>query len=102
MIIFFSGIAVTLNVSDHLRINLCCRIKTKGCLDKVVFEVSIDSLGATYHLNTCANLLVILGKNRCICIGVITTNYHESSDTKLLEYFETFVELFFLLKLSTA
>ena len=50
MPVFFGGVCVTLNVADQLTIGLSSGIKAKRALNILVFQISVNGLGAANDL----------------------------------------------------
>ena len=99
--VFLSRVSVALDVTDKLCEGLTCRVKTKRSLDHLVLEVTVDSLGATDYLDTAVLLDIVLSKYASVGVRVVTTNDHNSLDTKLLAYLDTIVKLLGFLKFCT-
>ena len=102
MIIFLSGITVTLNISDNLAIYLAGRVETEGGLNPLVLEVAVDGLGHADHLDVGADILVLLGENGRVGVGVVAADDNESLDVELLEDFQAGLELLRGLELRAA
>ena len=93
MPIFAGGVAVALDVSDNLGVGLRSRIETKGSLNLVILEVTIDSFGATNNLYAIFFGSIVFSKHAGIGIGVVTTNDYNSLDVKLTDNFKTLLKL---------
>ena len=102
VVIFLCGVTVALDIADHLGIYLAGCVETEGSLDPFVLEVAVDSLGHTDHLNVGTYILIILGKNGSVGIGVVATDDDESLDVELFYDLETLVKLVGMLELGTA
>ncbi len=86
-------VAVALDVSDDLGVDLSGCIKAKGGLYLLVLQVPIDRLRTADHLYSGIDRLVVLGEYASIGIGVIATDDHESRDMELTQDLESAVEL---------
>ena len=95
-------VAVTLDITNDLRVDLCRSVEAKGGLYLLILEVSIDRLGAADHLHSCIDRLVVLGEYASVGIGVVTTDDHESRDPELAQNLKSAVKLILCLQLGTS
>ena len=102
MIILLGRVAVTLDVTDNLAVDLAGGVETEGGLDPLVLQVAVDGLGDTDHLYVGAYVLVIFGKNGSVGIGVVTADDYQRLDIELLQNLKTAVELIGIFQLGTA
>ena len=102
MPIFAGRVAVALDVSDNLGVGLRSRIETKGSLNLVILEVTIDSFGATNNLYAIFLGSIVFSKHAGIGIGVITTDDHDGLNIELADNLQTFFKLIFFLKFCTS
>ena len=91
--VFLSRVSIALDISNQLAIYLTSRVKTKGSLNHIILEVTINSLWTTNHLDTTLLLEIVLSQYARIGIAIITTNDYDSLDTQLIAYFNTVVKL---------
>ncbi len=63
VVVFLCGVAVTLDVADHLGIHLACRVKSERGLDPLVLEVAVDGFRNAYHLYVRSVGLVVFRKH---------------------------------------
>ena len=72
--IFLCRFTVSFYISDQLAIGLCRCIKTKGKLNILIFQITVNGLGASDYLYAGFMRCHIFGQYRCIGIGIITAN----------------------------
>ena len=92
-------VAVALDVSDHLGVDLAGGVEAEGCFDEVVLQVAVDRLGATDHADASADRPVIFGQHGRVRVRVVAADDDERRDAQLLEDLQPLVELFASLEL---
>ena len=98
MPVFLGGVAVSLDISDKLAVCLCCCIKTKGSFNIFILQIAVDRLRASDDLYACLMRCHVLGKNSCICVGIVTADDNDCCDTVLFADLCGNSELFLCLK----
>ncbi|OPZ42134.1 MAG: hypothetical protein BWY95_02432 [Bacteroidetes bacterium ADurb.BinA104] len=68
----------------------------------LVFQVTVNGLGAAYNLHACSYRLVILGQNTGVGVGIIAAYYNKSLYIESLQNFQTLIELLLFIQLGTA
>ena len=91
VVVFFGGVAVTLDVADNFGVYLRGSIEAERGFNPFILKVAVDGLGAADYLHTRIDALVVLGENGSV--GVIAADDYEGSDAEFFENFKTRVEL---------
>ena len=84
MIVILGRADIGAQVADGLRVDLCCCVEAEADRDMLVFQITIDSLGAPDNLALRIMLCEILSEEARIRVRVVTTNHDETIEIKLL------------------
>ena len=97
-----SGVTVALDVTNQFAVSLAGSVETKGSLNLLVLQVTIDGLGATDYLHAIILGGIVFSQHTSIGIGVVASDNHESLDAKFAKDFDSALKLLYLLELRTA
>ena len=97
-----SGVTVALDVTNQFAVSLAGSVETKGSLNLLVLQVTIDGLGATDYLYAIILGGIVFSKHTSVGVGVVATDNHESLDAKFAKDFDSALKLLYLLELRTA
>ena len=92
-------VAVALDVSDHLGVDLAGGVEAKGCFDEVVLQIAVDRLGAADDADAGSDRPIIFGQHGRVRVRVVAADDDERRDAQLLEDLQPLVELFASLEL---
>ena len=101
MPILLRGVAIALDVTHQLGINLNASIETKRRLYPTIFEVAVYRFGAAHYTERVVYASAVLGKQGSIGIGVVPTDNHKSIQSQAMSMEKYLLKLLLSLKFCT-